>query len=150
VSRDLGLFLARVLLGAIFTAHGYPKLFGSPGQQVSPDVERYLGAGFVRFMDRGGVDHFANNLKGLGVPAPRQMAWFVAAVEVAAGPLLLLGWLTRPMAFLLTCILIVAIWRVHGKNGLIAPEGYQFELALLAACLALLGAGPGRWAVDPE
>jgi hypothetical protein len=50
--------------------------------------------------------------------------------------------------FTLTCILIVAIWRVHGKNGLIDPERYQLELAPLAACLAQLGTGPGRWVID--
>src|SRR4030095_8535069 len=148
MGRDLGLLLVRLMVGGIFSAHGYPKLLGRPGQEVSPEVRTYLGEGFVRFMERGGVEHFAGNLQRLGGPAPRHMAWFVAAIEVAAAPLLALGWLTRPMAFLLCAILVVAIWRVHGKNGLIAPEGYQLELALFAACLALLAAGTGRWAGD--
>jgi len=150
VARDLGLLLVRLMVGAIFSAHGYPKLFGKPGGGVHAATARYLGEGFVRFMERGGVEHFASTMERIGVPAPRPMAWLVAAIEVGAGPLLALGWLTRPMAFLLCAILVVAIWRVHGKNGLIAPEGYQLELALLAACLALLAAGPGRLAVDPE
>jgi putative oxidoreductase len=152
MDRDLGLLLVRMMLGGIFTAHGYPKVFGQPGGAVDPHVARLLGEGFVGFMERGGVEHFGQVMKRIGVPASisAPTAWFVGLIEVAAGPLLAVGWLTRPMAFLLAVIMVVAIWRVHGRNGLIAPEGYQTELALLAACLALLATGPGRLAFDEE
>ena len=150
MDRDLGLLLVRLLVGGVFTAHGYPKIFGEPGGKVDPQVARLLGEGFVGFMERGGPEHFAGVMRRIGAPFPGPTAWFVGFLEVAAGPLLAVGWLTRPLAFLLACIMVVAIWRVHGRNGLIGPEGYQLELALLAACLGLLATGPGRLAFDRE
>ena len=144
------MLLVRLAVGTIFTAHGYPKVFGAPGGKVDPELAKYLGDGFVGFMERGGVATFAEALNRYGIPMALFNARFVGIIEVAAGPLLAIGWLTRPLALALAVIMVVAIWKVHGKNGLIGAEGYQLELALLAACLALLAAGPGRIAVDRE
>ena len=50
---SFGLFLLRLIVGTIFAAHGYTKLFGGPGKTLSPEAERYLGPGFAQSYQRG-------------------------------------------------------------------------------------------------
>jgi len=140
---SLGLLILRLVVGGLFAVHGYPKLFGGPEKPVSPEVARYLGPGFVHLM-RSGRAGFAENLRGMGFPAPEAMAVFVGAVEFFGGLLLALGLFTRKAALLLGGEMAVAIWKVHRPNGLVGPSGAEFPASLLAACLALLFAGPGR------
>lgn len=145
---DLGLLILRLIVGGIFVAHGYPKLFGGPGKEIRPAAAQFLGPGFVQAVERGGPETFATTLERLGVPEPRLMAWFVGGVEFVGGILLAIGWLTRLVALLLAGDMLVAIVRVHWRNGLIGPGGFEFPLALLGACLALAGTGPGRFSID--
>jgi len=42
----------------------------------------------------------------------------------------------------------VAIWKVHLKNGLLGPGGYDFPLALAAIAFALIFLGGGPIALD--
>lgn len=155
--RDLGLLLFRVIVGGIFAAHGYPKLFGgtrqmvgvavsreAAGQMVGATARRWLGEGFAQSMERGGPANFASVLQGLGIPQPQLMAWVVGLAEFGGGLLIALGLLTRLSALLLAIDMVVAIWKVHWRNGLVGPGGLEFPLSLLAACLALLGVGPGQ------
>jgi putative oxidoreductase len=145
---DLGLLVLRFIVGGIFVAHGYPKLFGGPGKQVSPSVARYLGQGFVQAMERGGPAGFAPGIERFGLPEPLAWAWFVASLEFFGGIMLAIGWLTRVVAILLAGEMVVAISRVHWRNGLMGPGSFEFPLSLLGACLALVGTGPGRISVD--
>ena len=155
--RDLGLLLFRLIVGVIFAAHGYPKLFGgrrqaigaavpseSAGEMVSATARRLLGEGFVQSMEQGGPANFASVLQGLGAPQPRLLAWVVGLVEFGGGLLVALGLFTRLSALLLAIDMAVAIGKVHWRNGLIGPGGFEFPLSLLAACLALIGVGPGQ------
>jgi putative oxidoreductase len=145
---DLSLLALRLIVGAIFAAHGYPKLFGGPGKHVSPAITRYLGQGFVQAIERGSPVGFATAVERLGLPEPLVWAWFVACLEFFGGIMLALGWLTRLVALLLAGEMSVAIARVHWRNGLIAQGGFEFALSMLGACLALAGTGPGRISVD--
>jgi putative oxidoreductase len=146
---NLGLLLMRLIVGGIFAVHGYPKLFGGPDKTVSPEVARYLGAGFVQSMQTG-PEGFRAMLEGMGVPEPALVAKVVGVAEFFGGILLVLGWFTRLASFALAVDMIVAISRVHWRNGLIGPGGFELPLSLLAPTLALFFGGPGKFSFDRE
>ncbi len=145
---SLGLFVLRLIVGGIFAAHGYPKLFGGPGKTVHPTAQRYLGPGFTQAMEHGSPQEFSKMLAGMQVPAPVPTATFVGWVEFLGGILLAMGMLSRLAAMLLAGDMAVAIQKVHAKNGLVGQGGYEFALALLAASVAILVAGPGKLSID--
>ncbi len=119
----------RLALAAIFIAHGAQKVLGS-----------FKGPGLAKFTS---------------FPAPfpfMRPAWLwmgaAAFAELIGGGLLLLGLLTRVGAFLIFCTMLTAIIGVLWPKGFFAPEGFEFALALLAMCLALLISGGGMASVD--
>lgn len=125
VSTSLGLLLLRLVLGAVFIAHGMQKVWinGIPATQE----------GFA----------------GMGVPAPEVMAIIVAALEIGGGALLVLGLGTRIVGVLLAANMVVAMVLVHLAAGFFATDGgYEFVLTLAGGALALALTGPGRFAID--
>ncbi len=150
---SLGLLLLRLVVGSIFALHGYPKVFGGPGKSatVSPEAERLLGQGFKQFMDYGGTANVAGFVQSLGLPYPKPMAFGLMAAELGGGIALILGWHTRLAALALTASQVVAIQKVHLKNGLInsGPDaGWEFNAALVGATATLVITGPGAIALD--
>lgn len=125
--------LLRIVLGIIFIAHGYPKLFK---KELGPK----------------GVSGF---FKSLGIPAPLFFAYVVGIVEFFGGLLLVIGLWTRLFGLLIAIDMIVATWKVKFKSGLISKVmeggwvgGYEFELALFAIAVALAASGAGVFSVD--
>ncbi len=113
----LALLALRLGLGVIMISHGAPKVFG-------------------------GMPKFIAMVQNIGLPG--WMAYLAAATEFGGGILIIAGLLT-PLAALAFCIeMAVAIDRVHWKNGLKGPGGYEFPLAcgIIAFALIFLGAGP--------
>ena len=122
---SLGLLVLRVVVGAIFAAHGAQKIF--------------------EFTLPGTIGSFA----GMGVPLPEIAGPAVAFVELIGGILLILGLLTRPVAILLAIDMIVALVAVHLPAGLwVGDGGYEFVAVLGAAALALALTGAGRFSLD--
>ena len=150
--RDLGLLLLRCLVGAIFVIHGYPKIFGGPGkaERLHPKMRQHLGPGFDAAMERGSIANFRGNVENLGMPLPGVMAWVAALAEFGGGVFLILGWLTRPVALIVSGNMVVAVTRVHWKNGLVGQGGYEFPLTMLAALLTIVLAGPGALSIDGD
>jgi putative oxidoreductase len=129
---DWGLLLLRLVLGGMFLLHGSQKLFGAFG-----------GHGF------GG---FVESVARLGLPGPATVwASLAAGSEFVGGLAVLLGVLTEFGAAAIAFTTIVAIWKVHGRNGFFAGQGgYEYDLLTLAVCAALILAGPGWIALwDP-
>jgi len=118
-SRSWGLAVLRVVAGTVFLMHGQQKLF------------------------HFGLHGVSGLLGSLGIPLPVFFAVVLTAVEFLGGIALILGIATRLAAALLAIDMIVAILKVHLKNGFFAPTGVELPLTLLAAvlCLALSGAG---------
>jgi uncharacterized membrane protein YphA (DoxX/SURF4 family) len=56
--------------------------------------------------------------------------------------------LTRFASLAILIDMLVAIWKVHWKNGLLGDHGYQFPLSLAAIAFALIFFGPGPIALD--
>ena len=114
-------FLLRVVLGLVFVAHGYPKLFGGFSQTV----------GFFESI----------NLR----PA-KFWVFVVGVVEFFGGIALILGFATQLAALLIAVNMLVAIYKVKFKQGF--AGGYEFDLALLMIALSLLLTGAGAYAID--
>ena len=105
--------------------------------------------GFLRLNDTAVTlftDEFMLHLPGgpYHYPAPTVMAYLSAGTEFFGGLLLIVGFLTRFAALATTINMLVAIFKVHFKNGFTAQGNYQFPLALgvIAFALIFFGAGP--------
>ncbi len=124
----------RICVGVIFAMHGYQKIF----VQGIDNVTKFLGPGFTP------------ESPGLGLPMPEVMAYLVSYAEFLGGICLILGLFTRCASLALTIVMIVAIFTVKAKIGLIGQRGtgYELDLALMSGCLALLFAGPGPLSLD--
>ena len=105
----------RVVVGVIFIVHGFSK-FGNPG--------------------------FGGWISSMGIPVEMQIP--IALAEFIPGILLLLGVLTRISASLLSIVMLGAIFLVKGASSLTGEHGYELDLILLASCLVVIVAGPGR------
>lgn len=124
-STSWGLLVLRVVVGAVFIAHGVQKIF------------EYTLAGTT------------GSFAGMGVPLPEIAAPVVAFVELIGGAMLVLGLFTRLVGILLAVDMVVALVLVHLPAGLwVAEGGYEFVAVLGAAALALAFAGAGRFSVD--
>ncbi len=121
---DVGLAIMRVMIGAMYTAHGAQKLFtmGVPG-----------------------VTGFFTQA---GIPLPHVAAPFIALLEFAGGILLVLGVATRLIALLFALEMCGAIYFVHGSHGFFLPMGWEYPAVLIAANLALVLIGPGYLSID--
>lgn len=129
--RDrLAVVVFRVLLGALFIAHGFPKFQGA----------LHGSAGFVGF---------ARSLEGLGFHPGVVWAWAVTLVEFAGGICVFIGFATRIAAALIAIEMIVAGVLVNAPRGFYWNQG-GFEVPLVFAVLAfvLVLTGPGSPSVD--
>jgi putative oxidoreductase len=118
--QPLALLVMRLALGTIMIAHGYHKVWG----------------GFHHHMDFVG---------SLGIP--RWMAYLSAGTEFFGGIAIVLGLFTRFFSLAFLIEMCVAIWKVHFKNGLTGPGGFEFPMAIATIALALVCFDGGPWAL---
>ena len=126
---DLGVLALRLALGAVFLGHGAQKAFGAFG---GPGFEG--AAGFIGSM---------------GFRPARFWAALAVGGELVAGVLFLLGLLTPLAGLLVLATMVVAIAKVHGPKGFFVQDGgYEYNLVLIIAALAVAAMGPGRFSLD--
>ena len=121
------LTILRIVLGVIFTYHGYLKLFAP-----------------------GGFSGTINFFTAIKIPLPVFSALLVSVVEFAGGLLLLSGILVRLVSAALIIEMLVAFFKVHIKQGFfISPQayGYEFILLILASLIVVLVNGAGKYSV---
>ena len=126
---DIGRVLARATIGGLFIGHGTQKLFGWFGGP--------------------GIDQTTGMMDSLELRPARRNVLAAGIAETAGGALLAAGALMPAAGALLTGTMTTAIRKVHLHKRLWnTGGGYEFNLALVAAAIALIDSGPGRPSVD--
>lgn len=135
--EGLGGLLLRLILGSVFLAHGYLAAFV------------YTPAGTAQYME------------SIGLPLPGVSAWFLIAVHLTGGVMILLGFLTRLNAIVHALVMAVATAAAHldqgfylqgvildPASGATAVAGFEYALTITLAAFALVFVGPGSYSID--
>ena len=123
--RDFALLVLRLVLGAVFVAHGYNHWFEM------------------------GMVETGRQFAALGVPQPQLSAYLTGTVELIGGAFLAVGLLTTITASLLALIVLAAGYFVHLGNGFfIEAGGVEYTLVLAAALFIITVFGTGRASLD--
>ena len=119
---DFGFLILRVVVGASFIMHGFPKISGGPEKWA-------ILAGHA------------------GITTMQTAAGFLAAfAEFGGGICLILGFLTRPMAILLFGTMLGALnYHISKGDGF---SSYSHALELAGVFLGIAFIGPGRYSID--
>jgi putative oxidoreductase len=126
---DLGLLIARVVLGLLMAAHGAQKLFGWFGG--------YGLAGTSGFFET------------LGFKPGRLFATAASVGEVVSGLLIAFGLFGPVGPAILLSIMIVAAVSVHWQHGVFATSnGIEVPLLYATGAIVLALTGPGRFSLD--
>ena len=118
---DLALTALRIVAGFLFLCHGGQKLLGWFADPTQPP-------------------------QAIAFP---QLPWFAGVIELVGGALILVGFLTRPAAFLASGEMAFAYFMAHAPHGFV-PLVNHGELAALYCFLWLFFAihGAGPYALD--
>jgi putative oxidoreductase len=114
---DSALLLIRIGLAAVFIAHGWDKISNMEGT----------------------IAFFAS------INLPAFLAYFVAYVEFLGGISMLLGIFTGFTGIILAINMLVAIGLVKVSKGFLG--GYEFDLMLFLAAIAISLTGPGVYTI---
>jgi putative oxidoreductase len=117
---DLASIILRFAVGSLFMIHGYPKL----GSQTQGKTW----------------------MKSMGMPA--SMIPFAGIVEFFGGLGLFLGFLTPIIAFLSALWMLSTTWFARTKLKKKYAGGYEIDITLLLAALALAFLGGGTFSID--
>src|SRR3954463_13990081 len=110
-------FLSRIMLAALFLLAGFNKINNLAGT----------------------TGYFAK----LGLPAPNILVWVVIGVELAGGLLIVLGWKTRYVAWIMaiftlaTAIIGHAFWNADGPQFTNQLTQFLKNLAIMGGFLML-------------
>ena len=122
LSRYQPQFLAilRIVAALLFIAHGTMKLFGFPASSMAPG-----SGGLSTLMLVAGI------------------------LETFGGLLLLVGFLTRPVALILSGQMAVAYFMAHAPQGFHPIQnGGELVIMFSFVFLYIAAAGPGPWSAD--
>jgi len=126
---DIGLLILRLAVGLTMAAHGGQKLFGWFG-----------GYGIA------GTGGF---LESLGFRPGKVHATLAGLSELGGGLLIALGLLTPVGTALVLAVMVVAIGSVHLPKGFFVSDGgFEYNLVIMAAVVALAFTGPGAYSLD--
>src|SRR5688572_18442850 len=94
ISLSLGLLVLRVVAGLFLATHGWAKFHDPSTKQM-----------------------FFDSVAKMNMPAPNILAWAAVTAELVGGVMLALGFLTRLWAFMILCVMGVAVFKVHWGQG---------------------------------
>jgi putative oxidoreductase len=129
MSLSLGLLVLRVVVGLTLAGHGAQKVFGWWG---GPGMKAWT-EGVAKMRIRPAVP----------------FAWLAALAELGGGLLLAVGFLSPLGSLAIIGTMLVAIATVHWPNGFWnTKRGYEFNLTIIGAAVAIGLAGPGNYSID--
>jgi putative oxidoreductase len=119
----------RTTVGGLLLGHGLQKLNGSFGGPGLEATEESMGA--------------------LGLHPARYQALAASLSETIGGGMTAAGFLSPLGPAIITGTMLVAIQKVHAKNGVwLSSGGFEYNATLIAAALSLATAGPGAVSLD--
>lgn len=125
----LGLLIIRLVIGLTMAAHGTQKLFGW----------------FGGYGPKGTGGFF----ESIGIKPGIFMAVVAGLGELVGGLLFAAGLWTEVGAALIIITMIMAIIKVHGKNGYwVTSNGFEYNFALLVIALSVALIGAGDFSLD--
>lgn len=122
------MLLARLCLAGVFIVFGLRKLMAVAG------TTGYFGK--------------------LGLPMPEIVVWLVILVEVVGGILLVVGWRTRIVAWILAAFVVAATllahryWEFDAAQYVPQLTNFMKNLAITGGLLMIAAVGPGRYSID--
>ncbi len=130
----VALAVLRIVVALLFIEHGTQKLFGFPAMQS-----------FGPPPDAAG-DGAAAGAGGMMMTMMLVAGW----LELVGGLAILVGFFTRPIAFVLAGEMAVAYWLAHVGMGGFFPINNGGEAAIMFCFvfLYLVFAGPGAFSID--
>jgi len=122
------MLVGRILLSLVFLIAGYRKLMGVAAS----------------------AGYFAK----LGFPMPEVMVWVAIAIELGGAILLIIGWKTRWVAWLLALFTLIAafaahrFWEVDAAQYANQMNHFLKNLAIVGGFIFVAAVGPGALSVD--
>jgi putative oxidoreductase len=117
--RPRALSVLRIIAGLMIIEHGMGKIIGFPALPAYANVQPFSLIGAAGF------------------------------IELIGGALLIVGFLTRPVAFILSGEMAIAYFMVHApKSFYPLVNGGTLAIEYCFAFLYLAAAGAGPWSVD--
>lgn len=125
VVRDIALLIFRAVLGVVFVAHGFQRMFIT------------------------GITETTGQFSALGIPQPKLSAYVVSVAELFGGAFLVIGLLTTFVAGALALLMLAAIYFVHLTEGFfITDGGMEYAIVLMVSLLMIVVFGAGRASLD--
>ena len=122
------LLVSRVLIAGVFLVFGIRKLMAVAG------TAGYFGK--------------------LGLPMADILVWLVILIEVGGALLLIVGWQTRLVAWIMAAFVVLATlaahryWEFEAAQYVAQLTNFMKNLAITGALLMVAACGPGRLSVD--
>lgn len=122
------LLVSRVLIAGVFLVFGIRKLMAVAGT--------------------------AGYFTKLGLPMADVVVWLVILIEVGGALLLIVGWQTRLVAWIMAAFVIVATlaahryWEFEAAQYVGQLTNFMKNLAITGGLLMIAACGPGRMSVD--
>jgi len=99
------------------------------------------------------IEHGTQKL--LGFPASQfpvsfpSLIWAAGILEIVGGIAILVGWFTRPVAFLMSGMMAVAYFMAHAPQSFFPVlNGGDAAILFCFVFLYIAAAGPGPWSLD--
>lgn len=106
----------------------------------------FILAGFGKLTDISGT---AGYFQSMGLPVPSVTAVVVGLVELLGGLAVLVGFMTRPAAYLLALFCVASALVAHMNwSDMAQMINFQKNLAMAGGFLVLAAYGPGALSID--